>query len=252
MGTKKTIISTLMPDQFSKFEHFMGQDFELLNYPMIRIQNLEPDENSFKILSQLNQFNWLIFTSMRGVSGFYSFIQKANIQNEEYNKIRIACIGKTTADELKVFGPKADYINPGNTSAEFAGFLLKDVLNPKDKILLIQGERADNQFEEKLINSCQVDRLNVYQTLDIADFNSGLNDMIVSDNYELLVFTSPSGFESFLSVYKYQTSETNLKIASIGMKTTKAIEYLGFKVTLTAEKSDLEGLAEEIKKRFGA
>jgi uroporphyrinogen-III synthase len=246
---EKIIISTLMPDQFSKFEKFMGKGFKLMNFPMITIENLEPDENAHIVLSNINRFNWLIFTSMRGVSGFYNFLHKTKIKAKDLN-LKTACIGQSTAIEVKFLGLQPNYINPGNTSEEFADFLIKETLHSNDKVLLIQGERADNQFENKLKKYCQTERLNVYKTKDVGTFNENLKEILDANSYELIIFTSPSGFESFLNIYNYQATEIQLKIATIGMKTTKAIENLGFQVILTAEKSNLEGLAEEVVTYF--
>jgi uroporphyrinogen-III synthase len=239
-----------MPDQFLKFEKLMGNSFKLMNFPMIHTENLEPEESSIKTLSKLSHYNWLVFTSMRGVSGFRHFIQKAQISSKEYRNIKTACIGKSTAIELRAIGIKPDYINPGNTSEEFAIYLQKDVLKPQDNVLLVLGEKADNQLEYNLCNYCLVDRINVYKTINIGGYDKNLETLINKDDYQIIIFTSPSGFESFLSIYKYKASDIQLKIASIGMKTTKAIEDLGFKVMLTAKISDLEGLAGEIKKKF--
>jgi uroporphyrinogen-III synthase len=251
-GSQKVIISTLMPDQFMKLKGLLENQFQLLNFPMITTENLEPDKNTKDIFLSLNLYKWLIFTSMRGVGGFYHTIQKLKLKTADFGFIKTACIGNSTALELKAIGIQPNYINPGNTSEEFAIFLKKEVLKSNDNVILIQGERADNNLEESLKNYCKVKRINVYKTIDLAHFEPGLKEIIEENKYELIIFTSPSAFESFLNIYKYKSADNQLKIASIGKKTTKAIEDLGFNVMLTAEKSDLEGLVVSIRERLVA
>jgi uroporphyrinogen-III synthase len=245
-GSQKVIISTLMPDQFTKLKGLLGNQFQMLNFPMITTKNLDPDKNTKDIFSNLNMYNWLIFTSMRGVEGFYYTIQKLKLKTADFRFIKTACIGNSTALELKAIGIQPNFINPGNTSEEFVLFLKKEVLVPNDNVILIQGERADNKLEENLASCCKVKRTNVYKTIDLACFEPKLKEIVEENKYELIIFTSPSAFESFLNIYKYKAADNQLKIASIGKKTTKAIENLGFNVMLTAEKSDLEGLSNTI------
>jgi uroporphyrinogen-III synthase len=247
---KKVIISTQLPDQFLKLGKLLGDKYQMINFPMIDIEYLPFTENLGKTLRNLNQFNWLIFTSMRGIIGFFNLLADNEISIDKLELIKIACIGKATDLELKNYGFQSDYLNPGNTSREFGEYLIKDIIKQSDSILLILGERADDHLQTELQKYCSVNRINVYKTIDIEQVDKLFFKMIKNDQYDLLIFTSPSAFENFAKLGKFNPSKNQFKIASIGQRTTKSIESLGYKVTLTSEKSDLENLAQEIKNKF--
>ena len=245
MGKNRTIISTFMPEQYEKFSFFLGNDYDLMNFPMIQTELLEPEETVKKALLDLKNYSWIIFTSKRGVAGFIYSTKKLGLK--EFKNIKIACIGESTARELKLNKFEVNYINPENTSEEFAFHLKNGVFVKEDKILLIQGERANDFLLRKLSEDFNVARINVYKTLDVENIDDELNDLIDKDLYDLIVFTSPSGFENFIRLGKFKPNDKMLRIASIGAKTTKEIENMGFQVTLTSKKSNLEDLANAIK-----
>ncbi len=72
---------------------------------------------------------------------------------------------------------------------------------------------------------------------------------IVSKQYDLIVFTSPSTFQNFCLFYEVENIKY-LKAASIGTTTTKSIQDFGLEPIVTATKSNVEGLSESISEYF--
>lgn len=246
MITDKMLITTFLSEQFEQFKKFLDDKFALVNFPMIEINYLSKNENLIQIFKTISDYNWLIFTSKRGVRGFFNLLEESAIHPDKIRFPKVACIGEATKAELEKFGYQTSYTNPGNTSQEFGNHLLDGVIKSEDKVLLALGERADNKLTEMLCKYCSAERINVYKTIDVECVDEHLFELIAQNQYEFVVFTSPSAFENFIRLGSYKASHVKLRIASIGQKTTSFIEKLGFQVSLTAKKSGLKNLAREI------
>lgn len=243
-----TIISTQPAEQAQKLSALIKPyGLEFINMPLIETKTLALNPEIQKSLNNLQNYDWVIFTSKRGVIGFFSILKELNVTKNHLKKIKFAVIGKPTATELIKYDAKADYINLGNTSKEFLFYLLRDVINNCDNILMPLGNLASNYIPDALSEIADVSRINVYETIKLKDVDKNTLQLIDKNDYHLLVFTSPSAFENLIELTNYKSNEKELKILSIGQTTTKAIQKYGFKVQITAKKSTIEGLADEIK-----
>ncbi len=247
---QKLVISTQMADQFQKFAKLFGEDFKLLNIPMIQIEDVLPDLELLDEIKKVNEFDWILFTSMRGVQGFFKLLDEADLHQKDIKKPKFSCIGKATNLELNKFGFNSAYINPGNTSKEFSQHFIQDIIKSTDKVLLPLGEKADTYLTESLQKVCTATRINVYKTIDIEQIDSDILNIIHEDKYGVLVFTSPSAFDNFIALTGYPPETKNLQIATIGRRTSEAVENKGFKVKVEAKYSNMEGLALSIQEYF--
>ena len=79
--------------------------------------------------------------------------------------------------------------------------------------------------------------------------NPSIVKRIAEGAYDLILFTSPSTFNHFTMLVD-KSLLVNLRIASIGSTTTRAIREAGFEPVLTADQSNAEGLTEAILKYY--
>lgn len=248
---KKRVLSTQMPDQFNKLEKIIGERVDLINIPMIQIEPMDVNEELLETIKSSVYYTWIVFTSMRGVEHYFKLLDLAGMDKSSLSKIKFASIGESTDNELKKHGINCDYINPGSTSKEFATYLINEVLTPSDQVLLPLGNLAGDVLPEKLQEYCPTRRIDVYQTIGITKVPWDVIKMIDKDDYDLLVFTSPSAFENFIGIMGFHPIMKTLKIASIGARTNEKIEEEGFKSNLTASKPKIEVLAKEILEFLG-
>ncbi len=242
----KTIISTQLPDQFKKLETLFDKQVELLNMPLIEIEQMPATEDLLSEIKSVSSCNWLIFTSMRGVQCFFTLFDNTGQERNTLQSLRFACIGNSTNHELKKYGFEADYINPGNTSKEFSRHLVEEVLSKDDRVLLPLAEKANEYLPTQLARYCTANRINVYQTRGVEKIDSELLKRIKGKQYDLIIFSSPSAIENFINLTAFNPATDELKIASIGATTSQAIEKFGYNPILTASKSDLKTLTKEI------
>jgi uroporphyrinogen-III synthase len=187
---------------------------------------------------------------MRGIQGFFKLVDLAGLKPTDIKNPKFSCIGKATNSELKKFGFNSSYINPDSTSKEFSARLIQSVIEESNKVLLPLGERADTFLTESLQKVCQARRINVYKTIDVEQIDYNILSIIKKDEYGILVFTSPSAFDNFIKLSKFTPESNNLKIATIGKKTSEVVKRAKFNVMVEAKNSTIEGLAVEIKREF--
>ena len=247
MVKNKTIISTQPEAQAQKlFKLLRSNNLLFFSMPLIYTQTIKPNPEIEKNLKNIKSFTKIIFTSKRGVSSFFELAKEFNLDKNDLRQAEYAAIGTSTAAEILKNGFQVNYINRGNTSKEFAEYLLSEVIRPNEKILLPLGNLAPEFLQAKLSKMADCTRINVYETIKIKNPDKEILNIIDKDNYDLLIFTSPSAFENFIEITNYKPDEKQLKILSIGQTTTGFIETKGFKVQITAKKSSIEGLADII------
>jgi uroporphyrinogen-III synthase len=218
----------------------------VLVMPLIEILPVQiPKEVISDILKSKSQ--WLVFTSKNGVDHLLNQLELN--QKTKCLPFKTAVFGERTAMALKEKGIIPDLINLQNTSDD----LLKE-LYPKiqygEKVLLVLGDLATNLMEEKLKTKAQVERLNVYHTVSVQSIDPEILKLIQRNKYDLMLFTSPSGFNSFWHLTGNMINPASLKIACLGPTTEEAILAKGIKPLVVANPSGKAGLIKGVENFF--
>jgi Uroporphyrinogen-III synthase len=244
----KIIISTrpLSNDDTMK-KALIAKGATVLDFPMITILTNEANAEIRSVLANINTFQWLLFTSKNGVDSFFKILKEMN----PVGLPKIAVIGKTTANEVQKNGFNPEFISTGNTSEDFIEEL-KNELDTNDKALIILGELADTKFEQELSTIAKASRLNVYKTIGSEIYSLEIVNRIAKGAYDMLVFTSPSGFRNFVKVMAENNCNGNFKIACIGKTTEKEVLDQGYTPLIVSKKPGGDSFADEIKKYFKA
>ena len=220
----------------------------VLDFPTIKIITNELNVEIQTALANINTFQWLLFTSKNGVGSFFS-IYKNYYREIAINKPRIAVIGKTTANEVLKNGFNPEFISTGNTSEDFIEEL-KNEIEANDKVLIILGELAGTKFEKELATRAAVTRLNVYKTIETGTYSLEIIKRIAKNDYDMLVFTSPSGFRNFVKIMAENNCNGNFKIACIGKTTEKEVLNQGYTPLIVSKKPGGDSFALEIENYF--
>jgi len=236
-------------ERASKLRKALGNSgVDFYNMPMIRTETVELHAEIQVVFDRLKNFDLLVFTSRNGVKAFFKLLQQAGTELPE--KMKTAVIGKGTASVLEQSYRKADYIQPGQTSSDFAVWLKNEVLKSGEKILLALGNLASDFLQTELSPQASVHRIDVYRTLPVREYDVDLMQKIRDDHYGLLVFSSPSAFANFYNNYKKKKLNARLRIVSIGETTTQAILNTTQAFVLTAKIPGTEGLLNEVTQYF--
>ncbi|WP_163327580.1 uroporphyrinogen-III synthase [Desulfurobacterium thermolithotrophum] len=168
--------------------------------------------------------DFTVISSKNGVKHFFSRISPEKIRNSKF-----IAVGSSTAEKLKEID--IEPLVPENFSGEGLVELLKTINLTGKRFLIVRPKVARKVVSEFLREKgAEVKEVVVYETIANEDIKE---DLIVEieKGFEILAFTSPSNFKSFLNLTgeKGKVILNEGKIIPIGHVTQKAIEKLGFK-----------------------
>ncbi len=223
---------------------------EPIEVPAIRI--LPPADGYAaldKAITNLAQYNWILFTSVNGVHHFWQRLITLGNDARKLAHLRIAAIGSATAKTLQKYSIIADLI-----PEKFVAESLLEALNNEEishqHFLLPRADIARQALPQGLrAAGARVTEVDAYRTVlgepdasTIASLQTGV---------EIITFTSSSTVRNFLALLAAQ-GMTELAeqatIATIGPITTRTAQKLGLSVAIQAEPYTIAGLIEAIIK----
>ena len=239
ISTRPTNIHDDLPELLTK------AGATVVSLPMIKIEQTQLSATEEKSLQNIDQFQWVIFTSKNGVVSFFKQLIEIKSNTTLPNNLKIAVIGKNTAAELDYYG-YAPYFTANENSSDGLLKELKEKHSLQNQnILLALGNLADDKLETELSKTNSITRVNTYQTVKPKSADPKILDTISINKYDLIVFTSPSTFNNFCHFYGTENI-SKVKIASIGAVTSEAIRQGNAEPLITAKTSNAEGLYKTI------
>ena len=164
--------------------------------------------------------DWLFFSSKNAVKFFFQ--HKPQIENT-----KIGCVGKATADELRKFGKRADFIG-NSVDTKLIGKQFAATVG-KGTVLFPQAKESMRSIQQVFTNP--------KQTIDIAVYETIKNNVEVIPDFEIAVFTSPSNVQAFFEKNKITAEQ---KIIAMGDATAAMLKKQGVKrCSLTSSFDDL-------------
>ncbi len=244
----KIIITTQPADQAMELLKLLREKRALaFNLPMIETRTLEFSWDNIQLLHKLHFFDLLVFTSKKGVRGFFENLQKYVGNTHLPLDLKIAAVGEGTAGEIEESGFYVDFLNPGKNAAELAEYLLSDVVKSNGSVLLALGTSAPDFLQQKLSTKARVSRINTYETLPVPEVDSVISGYIKRREADICIFTSPSGFQSFLNIFG---NVLPVEFAAIGNTTANFIKQKGFGVAVTAPYPSPVALVDALESYF--
>ena len=176
---------------------------EVIETPMIETRDVIPATSSVipakagissADFNALANFDILAFTSTNGVESFFRQLFAAGYDVRVLAGKKIASVGKITEKKLLEYGIRCDYV-PEDHTGEGLGRLLASLLVDHSRILLLQGNLADDTLLKLLP---QATRWVVYETLPVAELPEWKREAVAGA--DAVVFASTSAVENFCSV----------------------------------------------------
>jgi uroporphyrinogen-III synthase len=245
----KIIVTTQPADQASTMLELLREKGAVaIHLPVIETRTLTLSSRQIQEISSDIPFDLVIFTSRKGVKGFFENLFRVNGNYLLPQALQIAAVGEKTASELSMYNHQASWINPGKDASD----LVKNIPSLMDitgkNILLALGNRAPDFLENALGSSAKyIMRVNVYETLDITPSPESMQEAKKPGRVDMCIFTSPSGFYSFLRYF----SELNiLNLAAIGNTTAAAITHSGYVASVISTMPAAEAMVNDIESFF--
>ena len=219
---------------------------DVLEVPVIKITAPADLSGIVDALLELNSYDWLVFTSANGVTAFFDLFFKRFRDMRDIGGARIAAVGPATAAKLRELHLQVD-LTPDEAlgqkiAAEFAKFESVENL----KICLLRAEAANPDLPRALEElGAIVDDIAVYRTVAETEDPADAGADLLEHGADWVTFTSGSTVEHFHARFdlpKLLKKFPQLKLASIGPETSKAIRALGLTPTFEAKEHTTDGL----------
>jgi hydroxymethylbilane synthase len=177
-------------------------------------------------LQTVPRTDWIFFSSKNAVKHFFS--QKPELGNPKYG-----CVGKSTAEALRRFGKKPDFIGY-STDTRMTGKQFAATVGSAS-VLFPQAKESMQSIQLQFSNRNQVINLPIYETLKHNDFKIPETDVIV--------FTSPSNVEAFFEKNKIKAGQ---KVVAMGHATASSLRQFGVIHCTLPHSFDDIGLAQAV------
>jgi uroporphyrinogen III methyltransferase/synthase len=247
----KRIVVTRSHGQAAKFSKKLSElGVDVLEIPTVKSTAPDDKQGLVDALLSLNSYDWLVFTSVNGVATFFDFFFKRFQDMRDIGGAKIAAVGPATAAKLRELHLQVDLMPDEFVGNKIAGAFAKHSSIENLKICLLRAENANRDLPDALEEmSAIVDDIAIYKTVaETGDF-FGAAESFLELGADWITFTSSSTVEFFHARFdlpKLLKKFPQLKLASIGPETSKAISALGLKPALEAKEHTTDGLISEL------
>src|SRR5882672_8768227 len=240
------IVVTRSREQASQLSQLLQESgAEVLEIPTIKLEPPTHREALIDALLELNSYDWLVFTSPNGVTKFFEYFFKQFHDMRDLGGARIAAVGPATANKLKELHLQVDLMpdeaTAANIAEEFSGFESIENL----KICLLRAEVANRELPDALeALGAIVDDIACYKTVPETEDLTGAAAKLLESGAAWITFTSASTVEHFHARFDLPgllQKFPEMKLASIGPETSKALGSLNLEPAVEARPHSIEG-----------
>lgn len=245
----KRVVVTRCREQSSKLvEKVEELGGEAVEFPTIKIQGLEDYSRFDAVLGDLDSFNWLVFTSVNGVSHFFSRMKTLKIDIRKLAHMKICAVGKATAEELDNRGLFVDFVPEKFTTEALLDGLISNV-KQGEKILMARADIANEDLATGLKEKNIVfEDLVAYKTVPDSSNKERVIELLKECKIDFVTFTSSSTVNNFVSIIGYEnlTLLKDTKVVCIGPVTADTAQKIGLKVYSVAHEYTIDGLVQKL------
>jgi uroporphyrinogen III methyltransferase/synthase len=227
-----------------------------LEYSTINIEPVVNYDILDSELERLNEYHWILFTSLNGVKYFFDRLYAKGMDARDMKGPDIAVVGKSTADYLLTYGLNADLI-PGVFTGEGLAESLLDQGVEGRNILIPRAQQAREILPETLRGAgAQVTVAPVYQNVPPQGRKEALRAELEAGKVDMITFTSSSTVRNFLTMVDAEDQEelkrllTGVRIAAIGPITAKTVTDNGLRVDIQPEEYTIPAMVDAIIQEF--
>lgn len=243
------------------FERLEELGAEIIEFPTIEIVPPSSYDELDAAIGKVNSYNWIIFTSANGVKYFLKRFFELEKDIRELKGIKICGIGEKTAEEIRKYGIKVDFIPEEFRAEGLIDSFLRKAKSPKFKVqspieflkgmrfLLPRAEVARELFPEKVRElGGEIDVPVTYRAVKPELHGRRLKRFLKEGRITIATFASAATFKNFIEIIGSDAHELlkEVTIAVIGSVTAKAIEKAGLKVDIMPKESTIEAMVDEI------
>lgn len=214
--------------------------------PFIAIEYPDDPEHSEEIWSQLDKYDWIVFTSQHGVIGFWKKLKANGLDARALATCKVAVVGPRSAHALTDYGIQADLMPDQHDAESLADALIRQTDTPLGRVLFAKGNLARETLPKALRKAnAIVDEMVVYRTVDASP--SEITRQTLEAGVDAVLFFSPSAIQRFVSL---GFTAGDAVIGCIGPTTAAAAQEGKLPVHFISEDHSSDGLLAALTNHF--
>ena len=204
-------------------------------------------------LNNIENYDWLILTSVNGVEALFARMQTLGFGPEKLLHLNIAAIGPATEEAIEVHGLPVDVV-PEKYVAESVVEALREQVRGR-RVLLVRARVARDVIPEELRKAgARVHVVEAYETVVPEESRARLQQALSDPKGRptAITFTSSSTARNFVTLLGSDEPAKTLHgitIASIGPVTSATLRELGLSVDVEAAEYTIPGLVKALAER---
>lgn len=228
---------------------------EAVEFPVIRTQQTtDPDAQALRddAISSLEQFDWIMFTSVNGVEFFFQRMRELRKDIRSLANARIAAVGPKTAEALDERGLMIESI-PSRYQGDALPEALAAKLQPGQRVLLPAADIARDALPNKLKElGLHVTKIDMYETVLETNGGEEIIELLQQGKIHIVTFTSSSTVTNLLRALKELGRQEPVEllrgcsIACIGPLTAQTALEAGLHVDYTAKEATVSSLVASL------
>jgi uroporphyrinogen-III synthase len=231
---------------------------EVIEIPFIEIRKPRSYQPLDTALKNLQDYDWLILTSVNGADALWKRIRKLRLTKRHFKHLKVAAIGPATKKAIEKRGIKVNVV-PEEYVAESVVESLRDQVAGK-RVLLARARVARDVIPRELRKlDAEVDVVEAYETVIPRSSLTRLRAILKNSNRrpDVITFTSSSTVRNFANLTgknvrrgrprpRKASPLDDVRFVSIGPVTSSTLRELGLPVDLEAKEYTIPGLINAI------
>jgi uroporphyrinogen-III synthase len=231
---------------------------EVIEIPFIEIRKPRSYQPLDTALKNLQNYDWLILTSVNGADALWKRIRKLRFTQRHFKHLKVAAIGPATKKAIEKRGIKVNVV-PEEYVAESVVESLRNQVAGK-RVLLARARVARDVIPRELRKlGAKVDVVEAYETVIPRSSLTRLRAILKNSNRrpDVITFTSSSTVRNFANLTgknvrrgrprpRKASPLDDVRFVSIGPVTSSTLRELGLPVDLEAKEYTIPGLIDAI------
>jgi uroporphyrinogen III methyltransferase/synthase len=247
----KRIVVTRAREQAARLTELLTeQGADVIELPFIKVEPEFDPKVLTEVFAELAVYEWILFTSANGVRTFFELFFKAYPDIRCLGPMRIAAVGRTTAEAIEAHNLKVDLIPKKANGDALVDQLIKDEGVESVKILVVTGNLNQRTLANRLEKEGKaiVDTLPLYKTrrTDLSDDPQAKR--FREEGADAILFTSASTVHSYIEqaeALKLEPGALQPALGSIGPMTSTTLEKHKLAIDFQAPQANLEHFVVE-------
>jgi uroporphyrinogen III methyltransferase/synthase len=245
----KTVLVTRPQAQAEGLSRLLAAEgARVITLPTIEILPVEDYRYLDLALTNIQTYDWLIFTSANGVRFFLRRLWERGGDLRDLKGLKICCIGPATAKAVEARGIRVDLVPDSYISEGVAAALIARGMAGA-QVLLPRAEIARDVIPQELTRAgADVDVVAVYRTRLLPHPPEQLLDIML--DLDVVTFTSPSTVAGFMAIWGERPWPERVRVACLGPVTGQAATRAGLDVHIEEDVFTIEALVAGIRAYF--